>query len=91
MIRKPSDLADGPAVVKMKSQREDCLPQTLRVVLVNGKILMNVTNTGQEELHIYKGHTIGVINIRPAGYCNITTDSVQRCLHDRFIFLNEEE
>ena len=34
MLRKPSDISDGPAVVKMKSQREDCLPQTLRVTLV---------------------------------------------------------
>ena len=32
----------------MKSQREDCLPQMLRVAVVNGKIHMNVTNTGQE-------------------------------------------
>ena len=49
------DLAYGPVVVKMKSQREDCLPQMLRVALVNGKIHLNVTNTGQGELHIYKG------------------------------------
>ena len=49
MVKKPSDLSDGPVVVKMTSQREDCLPQTLRVALVNGKIHMNVTNTGQGE------------------------------------------
>ena len=46
MVKKPSDYSDGPVVVKMKSWREDCLPQTLRVALVNGKIHMNVTNTG---------------------------------------------
>ena len=55
MVKKPSDFSNGPVIVKMKSQREDCLPQTLRVALVNGKIHMNVTNTGQGELHIYKG------------------------------------
>ena len=59
MIRKPSDLSDGPVVVKMKSQREDCLPETLRVALVNGKIHMNVTNTGQGELHLHRGQNIG--------------------------------
>ena len=33
MVRKPPDLSDGTIVVKMKSQREDCLPQTLKVVV----------------------------------------------------------
>ena len=28
MVRKPPDLSDGTVVMKMKSQREDCLPQT---------------------------------------------------------------
>ena len=60
MIKKPSNLADGQVVVKMKSQREDCLPQTLRIALVNCKIHMNVRNTGEGELHIYKGQNIGV-------------------------------
>ena len=41
MVRKPSDLSDGLAVVKMKSQGDDCLSQTLRVALVNGKIHMS--------------------------------------------------
>ena len=52
MVKKPTDLSDGPVVVKMKSQREDCLSQTLRAVLVNDKIYMNVTNTGEGELHL---------------------------------------
>ena len=85
MVRKPSELSDGPVVVKMKSQTEDCLPQTLRVALVNGKIHMNVTNTGQGELHLYRGQNIG------AGYYHITRDDTQRCLHERFIFLNEKD
>ena len=38
MVKEPPDLSDGPIVVKMKSQKEDCLPQTLRVALVNGQI-----------------------------------------------------
>ena len=68
MVKKPSDLSDGPVVVKMKSQREDCLPQTLRVALVNGKIHMDITNTGQGELHLYGGQNIGVGDLRSAGY-----------------------
>ena len=91
MIRKPSDLADGPVIVKMKSQRDNCLPQTLRVALVNGKIHMNVTNSGQGELHMYKDQNIWVVDLRSAGYFHITRDSIQRCLHETFIFLNEEE
>ena len=54
LIKKLPDFADGSVVVKIKSQREDFLPQTLRAALVNGKILMNVTNTDKGELHIYK-------------------------------------
>ena len=68
MLKKSSDLADSPLVVKMKSQREDCLPQTLRVTLANGKIQMNVTNTAQGELHIYKGQNNGVVDLRSAGH-----------------------
>ena len=60
MVKKPSDLSDGPVYVKMRLQREDCLPQTLRAALVNGKIHMKVMNTGQGELHLYRGQNIGV-------------------------------
>ena len=68
MVRKPPDLSDGTVVVKMKSQREDSLPQTLRVAVVNGKIHMNVTNTGQGELHLLRGQNIGIVDLRSAGY-----------------------
>ena len=91
MVRKSPDLSDGTAVVKMKSQREDCLPQTLRVAVLNGKIHMNVTNTGQEELHLHRGQHIGIVDLRSAGYYHITRDGIQRCLHERFIFLNEKD
>ena len=75
----------------MKSQREDCLPQILRVAVLNGKIHMNVTNTGQGELHLLRGQNIGIVDLRSAGYYHITRDSIQRCLHERFIFLNEKD
>ena len=91
MVRKPPDLSDGTVVVKMKSQREDCLPQTLKVPVVNGKIHMNVTNTGQGELHLHKGQHIGIVDLKSAGYYHITRDCIQRCLHERFIFLNEKD
>ena len=58
MVKKPSDLSDGLAVVKKKSLRDD-LPKTLRAASVNGKIHMNVTNTGQGELHILEVKTLG--------------------------------
>ena len=90
MVKKPSDLADVPVVVKMKSQREDCLPQTLIAAMVKGKIHMNVKNIGQGELHIYKGQNIGVVELRSAGYFHNIRDSIQRCLHERFISLNKK-
>ena len=63
MVKEPSELSDGLVVVKMKSKREDCLPQTLRVAVVNGKIHMNVTNTGQGELHLHRGQNIGLVDL----------------------------
>ena len=75
----------------MKSQREDCLPQILRFALVNGKMHMIFTNTGQGELHLHRCQNIGVVDLRSAGYFHITRDGIQRCLHERFIFLNEKE
>ena len=58
---------------------------------MNVKILMNVTNTGQGECHLYKCQNIGVVDLRSAGYYHITSDSIQRCLQERFIFLNEKD
>ena len=91
MVRKPPDLSDGTVVVKMKLQREDCLPQTLKVAVVNVKIHMNVPNTGQGELNLHRGHHIGIVDLRSTGYYHITRDGIHRCLHERFIFLNEED
>ena len=68
IVKKTSDLTDGLAVVKMKWKKEDWLPQTLRVEMVNSKIHMNVTNTGQGESHIYKDQNIVVVDLRSAGY-----------------------
>ena len=58
---------------------------------MNDNIHINVTNTGQGEFHIYKGQNIGIVDLRSVGYFHITRDSIQGCLHERFIFLNEEE
>ena len=75
----------------MESQIEDCLPQTLRVALVKGKMYVTVTNTGQGELHLHRGKNIAVVDLRSAGYFHITRDDIQRWLHEKFIFLNEKE
>ena len=81
MVRKPPHLSDGTVVVKMKSEIEGSLPKTLKVAVVNGKIHMNVTNTGQGELHLHRGQNIGIADLRSAGYYHITRDGIQRCLH----------
>ena len=75
----------------MKSQRKDSLPQTLRVAVMNGKIHINVKNTGQGDLHLLRGQNIGIVDLRTAGYYHITRDGIQRCLHEIFIFLNEKD
>ena len=90
MVRTSPGLSDGTVLVKMKSQKEDCLSQTLKVAVVNGKIHMNVTNTGQGKLHLHRGQHIGTVDLSSSGYYHITRDGIQRCLHERFIFLNEK-
>ena len=52
---------------------------------------MDVTNTGQGELHHHRGQNIGIVDLRSAGHYHITRDGIQRCLHERFIFLNEKD
>ena len=85
MVRKPSDLSVGSVVVKMKSQREDSLPQTLRVAVVNGKMHMNVTNTGQRDLHLHRCQIIGIADLRSAGYYHITRVAYKDvCLRDSY-------
>ena len=39
MVKKSSDLSDGPVVMRMKSQGEDWLPEILKVALVNSKFI----------------------------------------------------
>ena len=63
----------------------------MKVPVVNGKIHIYVTNTGLGELHLHRGQHIGIVDLRSAGYYHITRDSTQRCLHDRFIFLDEKD
>ena len=58
---------------------------------MKGKIHMNVTNTGQGELHLLRGQNIAIVDMRSAGYYHITRDSIQKFLHERFIFLNEKD
>ena len=91
MVKKHSDLSDDPVIVKMKLKSNDCLPQTLKVKLHNGQIHVNVKNTGQIEVHIYKGKIIEGVDLRPAGYFHITKGGIQRFLLNRFIFLNESQ
>ena len=76
MVRKAPDHSDGMVVVKMKSQGEGCLPQTLRVAVVTGIIHMNVTNTGQGELHLHRGQIIGIVDLRSAGYYHISRNGI---------------
>ena len=52
---------------------------------------MNVTNTGQGELHFHRGQNIRIVDLRSAGYYHVTRDGIKRCLHERFIFFNEKD
>ena len=59
--------------------------------MVNGKIHMNGINTGEGKLHHHRAQNIGIVDLRSDGYYLITRDGIHRCLHERFIFLNEKE
>ena len=86
MVKKSSDFVDGPVTMKIKSGGDYCLPQTLRVELVNDRIHIIVTNTGQGWWHLFKSETIGVVDFRSEGYFHITRDGIKI---PSFIYLNE--
>ena len=58
---------------------------------MNGKTHMNVTNTGQKRLHIYKDQNIGVVDLRSVDNFLITRNNIHKCLQQKLIFLKEEE
>ena len=74
----------------MKSQKDEYLPQSLRVEIVNEKMHNIVSNTAKGELNLYKDQNIGVVDLGSTWHYHVTKDSVQRYLHGRFMFLNEE-
>ena len=43
------------------------------------------------ELYLQRGQHIGIVDLRSAGYYHITRDGIERCLHERFIFLNGKD
>ena len=59
--------------------------------MVNGKIHLNVSNTGNEDQFIYKDEISGILDLRSVAYYHINRDNLQRCLHQIFIYLSEQQ
>ena len=53
---------------------------------MNGKTHMNVTNTCQCELCIYKGQSIGLVDLRSAGYFFILLEIIYKDVYVRDSF-----
>ena len=81
IVKEPPDTVEGPINMKIKSQRDDCT-SNFRGLIGEWQIHMNVKDTCQGELHLYKGQNIEIVDLRSAGCFHITRNSIQRCLQE---------
>ena len=68
LIDCPPDFHSGTVVAKMITSREDKLPQTVRLNIVNGYTSLSLCNETDKPLHIARGRNLGCVDMRSAGY-----------------------
>ena len=90
-MKEPSHLSDGYSSSENEITERRLSASNIESCSSKWQNNMNVTNTGQGELYLYRGQNIGIVDLRSAGYYHIARDGIQRCLHERFIFLNEKD
>ena len=61
LIDCPPDFDSGTVVAKMITSREDELPQTVRLNIVNGYASLSLGNETDKPLHIARGRILVVL------------------------------
>ena len=63
LIDWPPDFHSGTVVAKMITSREDKLPQTVRLNIVNGYTSLSLCNETDKPLHIARGRNLGCVDM----------------------------
>ena len=91
MKEAPPGFKHGRGILKLKTIREDKLPQTILVDIKNRKIEIETHNVRDEEWYIQKGEVVGSLDMRSLGYFHISRDTLQTVLGDHGDFLDDQE
>ena len=91
LIDCPSDFHSGTVVAKMITSREDKLPPTVRLNIVNGYTSFSLCNETDKPLHIARGRNLGCVDMRSAGYFFQTRAQLADLLGGHAKFLTDEE
>ena len=75
----------------MITSREDKLPQTVRLNIVNGCTSLSLCNETDKPLHIARGRNLGCVDMRSAGYFFQTRAQLADLLGGHAMFLTDEE
>ena len=87
----PPYFHSGTVVAKMITSREDKLPQTVRLNIVNGYTSLSLCNETDKPLHIARGRNLGCVDMRSAGYFFQTRAQLADLLGGHAMFLTDEE
>ena len=91
MERIPYDLHDANAVVKLIINRGNGMLQTSRLALRGGRVHLNYHNhSSNNELHIWKGKLLGIVDLRSLGYAHLSQEMIYRLLEKRFVMYNDQ-
>ena len=92
MLAVPPDFKGGTGVIKLRSENQGFLPQTLKLqVDKKGRGLIRAHNEGDQTWTINLGETMGSIDMRSLGYFHISRDTIVETLEDHCRFLTEGE
>ena len=91
LIDCPPDFHSQTVVAKMITSRQDKLPQTVRLNIVNGYTSLSLCNETDKPLHIARGRNLGCVDMRSAGYFFQTRAQLADLLGGHAMFLTDEE
>ena len=92
MLAVPPDFKGGTGVIKLRSENQGMLPQTLKLeVDKRGRGLIKAHNDSSNIWTINAGETMGSIDMRSLGYFHINRDTLVETLEEQCKFLTEDE
>ena len=90
LIDCPPDFHSRTVDAKMITSREDKLPQTGRLNIVNGYTSLSLCNETDRPLYIARGRNLDCVDMRSAGYFFQTRTQLADHLGGHAMFLTDE-